>query len=93
MTLDHPSLYDDAFPSDDCRKAFEKFNGSRVGQSAEEWGAAKRAFVAGWSALLPYRDELLKIAADMGEPNDPFAAWERLSSSTKRAIRGERGDG
>lgn len=28
--------------------------------------------------LIPYRDELLKIAEDVGEPDDPFAAWETI---------------
>jgi hypothetical protein len=32
------------------------------------------------TALLPYRDELMKIAEDVGEPNDPFAAWEVIDA-------------
>lgn len=27
-----------------------------------------------------YKDELLKIAADVGEPDDPFAAWEAIAA-------------
>ncbi|WP_368517455.1 hypothetical protein [Rhizobium sp.] len=30
--------------------------------------------------LEAYRDELLKIAADVGEPDDPFAAWEAIAA-------------
>jgi R67 dihydrofolate reductase len=30
--------------------------------------------------LEAYRDELLKIAADLGEPDDPFAAWESVGA-------------
>lgn len=30
--------------------------------------------------LKAYRDELLKIAADVGEPDDPFAAWEAIAA-------------
>jgi len=40
---------------------------------------------AAWSAqssriaeLEPYRDELLKIAEDVGEASDPFSAWEAI---------------
>lgn len=29
--------------------------------------------------LRHYKDELMKIAAMLGEPNDPFAAWEKLN--------------
>lgn len=30
--------------------------------------------------LRHYKDELIKISAALGEPNDPFAAWERLNN-------------
>lgn len=30
--------------------------------------------------LEAYRDELLKVAADLGEPDDPFAAWESVGA-------------
>lgn len=32
------------------------------------------------NALIPYRDELLKIAEQVGEPGDPFAAWESIAA-------------
>ncbi len=32
----------------------------------------------------PYREELLKIAADVGEPHDPFAAWEVVQALTRQ---------
>ncbi|MCF1472651.1 MULTISPECIES: hypothetical protein [Rhizobium/Agrobacterium group] len=31
-------------------------------------------------SLAGYRDELLKIAAEVGEPGDPFAAWESVAA-------------
>jgi hypothetical protein len=77
--MSHWSEYDDKFPSPECKAAFEKFHPyTRVGCESDEWNTRKRAFVAGWTAQQPYRDELMKIAADLGEPNDPFAAWERV---------------
>jgi hypothetical protein len=30
--------------------------------------------------LVPYRDELLKIAEDVGEGEDPFSAWEAVAA-------------
>jgi len=47
-----PQLYTDDFPSPECCVAFDKYNGSRVGQSAAEWNEIKRIFVAGWTAAL-----------------------------------------
>lgn len=76
--VDHWSEYSDDFISPECGKAFREFNGTRLGQSAHEWNMAKRGFEAAWKLQQPYRDELMKIATDLGEPNDPFAAWERL---------------
>ncbi|MGV1803761.1 hypothetical protein ACQZ6A_18000 [Agrobacterium vitis] len=33
-----------------------------------------------YASLAGYRDELLKIAAEVGEPGDPFAAWESIAA-------------
>ncbi|BCH58687.1 hypothetical protein RvVAR0630_13110 [Agrobacterium vitis] len=33
-----------------------------------------------YASLIGYRDELLKIAAEVGEPGDPFAAWESIAA-------------
>lgn len=38
--------------------------------------------------LEAYRDELLKIAADLGEPDDPFAAWESIELLKTQASNG-----
>ena len=37
-------------------------------------------------ALHGYRNELLKIAADLGEPDDPFAAWEALAALRSKPV-------
>lgn len=34
--------------------------------------------------LKPFEDELRKIAADLGEPDDPFAAWETVEALRAR---------
>jgi chromosome segregation ATPase len=36
-----------------------------------------------------YRVELLRIAQDVGEPNDPFAAWEAIAAIRARATAAE----
>lgn len=45
-------LYSENFPNDKCQRAFEKYNGSRVGQSAAEWNEIKRIFIEGWLACV-----------------------------------------
>jgi len=40
--------------------------------------AEMRSIITELQALRPYKEELEKIAADLGEPDDPFAAWEAL---------------
>jgi hypothetical protein len=42
--------------------------------------------------LLPYKAELLKIAEQVGEPDDPFAAWESINRSTLAITDPERGE-
>lgn len=36
------------------------------------------------AAMKGSHDELLKLSADLGEPDDPFAAWEALASLKAR---------
>jgi hypothetical protein len=42
--------------------------------------ADARRLLADVEKLIPYRDELLKLASDLGEPDDPFAAWEAVQA-------------
>jgi hypothetical protein len=42
--------------------------------------AANRALSAALRERDSYRDELLKLASELGEGDDPFAAWESLAS-------------
>jgi hypothetical protein len=39
--------------------------------------------------LKPYEVELRRIAEDLGEPDDPFAAWEKLRPLSLPAAGGE----
>lgn len=39
--------------------------------------------------LLPYKDELLRLADAVGENDDPFAAWEHLEPAIERAEAAE----
>lgn len=50
-----------------------------------------RRLISHIDALVPYHDELLKIAKDVGESDDPFAAWEtvNLQSSCIAALEAE----
>lgn len=45
--------------------------------------------------LLPYAEELLRIASDLGELGDPFAAWEHAASEllSRRSSQASEGDG
>jgi hypothetical protein len=38
------------------------------------------SLIAQIKELQAYKDELLKIAADVGEEDDPFAAWEAIQA-------------
>lgn len=49
-----------------------------------------RSLIAAHDALVPYKDELLKIAESVGEADDPFAAWESIE--TQRASYDARGE-
>lgn len=64
---------------------------SRVEQSAappiqpviETAGELER-LTAEVARLQPYHDELLKIAETLGEPDDPFAAWESIEAMSAK---------
>lgn len=53
----------------------------------------KRDAVDGWQRACSERDaaeaELRKLAADLGEPDDPFAAWEALAAIKAKAEAAE----
>lgn len=40
-----------------------------------------------------YKDELMKIAADLGEPDDPFAAWESIGAMAEELRQWRAGQG
>lgn len=39
--------------------------------------------------LLPYKEELLKLAEQVGDPSDPFAVWESVDALSRRSADGE----
>lgn len=46
-----------------------------------ELNEANEIYKNAGNELLPYKEELLRIASFVGEPDDPFAAWEGLHRS------------
>src|SRR5690606_8454206 len=56
-------------------------------RSRIDWQDRAEAAEAEVSRLKPYEDELRKIAADVGESDDPFAAWESIEAINAEVAR------